>query len=793
MDKTNRRDSFPIFFNDSSSTSTDDIVRVESSDDDTQDRATVSNDRGGHFWQRSLSQPKRQQRAHAEETLQALGVPSAFMEHTLNALPLGKFEKLFRGDPPPLRIIYRPDKTATLSWSNSALSASTLDAIVDVCHALSKASTVLLAETFAEGLLDIAMQAPIPADARAKLLKWCSRFMVSRSVIDLPPQRSLSLMFECKNLFAKGQLPKREYFQILNRLVGVSDAEGYAQLSLKPQVKLITQLINAWADRTTKPADTGWRKRRREELARHVEILHTRALDEKDELSAQRTLVLLQSLHRKGNDAGILGTFKGIVGQAGEWRADTKFRNKGRAVERCLVIIGSDDGDFVAKPVPGGPPLEPKRLLNYLVLSTQSPSRLLSIDMAPYIVYGRQHFKHVFTPDVVCRLWLAHAHINPQERRHILMGILATGGVPLGKAFEDLAKWYADEFNASIAQALIAILGDERAGQHSLVTQISILRAIVEINQIVGLSGPSLKLGSGKSSPNPLPLFCTAFHISDSMAVQLQSMLRIMRNAVDQHQAEAFEHWISISTHGQKLFHDDDRWPPLHAQLTHAMLVHALARGDIEDIYPALMRLARNGLLPGKRVSAHALVARFLAEALADEELDAAKLTTWAELQVHIDRLVLKLFPGDRHEAHMTLGAVHAAMSLATGSDSRCGESEIAEVYKHLFLFEIHAADGGHHAAVHHLESAVDTYISGGKYWGARAAEYAAAAASIETEAAQHIVDFCNSAEHPGFMFDPDRRLIKALRHSLGAIAALPLDEEDIQDRVARLLRYELD
>jgi hypothetical protein len=781
--------SFPGVSNRSSSTSTDEI---DPSHDDTQDSAVVSDERGGHFWQRGPSQTKLLQRARAEEALQALGLPSGFMERTLDALPLGKFDKLLSGDPPPLRIIHHPGKPAALSWSNGALSDSMLDAIVDVCHALFETSTVLLAETFAEPLLDIVLQASIPTEARGRLLKWCSRFMVYRSVMDLPPERSLSLMFECKNLFTERRLPKREYFQMLNRLVGVIDAEGYGQLSLERQIKLITALVKAWTDTTTKPAVTGWRKQRREQLAQHIETLHGRALEQKDERSAQRTLVLMQTLHRTGTESGgIRETFKGILEQAGERRAQTKFRDKGRAVERCLVIIKSDDGDLVAKPVPGEPPLEAKRLLNYLFLSTEAPSRLLWIDMVPYIAYGRQHFKHVFTPAVVCRLWLAHAHSNPQDRSHILKGILSTGGVPLGRAFEDLAKWHAEEFDASIAQALITILGGEQAGQSLLVMQTSILRAIVEISQIVGLSS-SLKLTSVKSSPNPLPPFCATFLISDGMASQLRTMLGIMREAADQEPTHAFERWISLSMHGQQSFRDDDRWPLLHAQLTHAMLVHVLARGDIKNVYEALMRLARNGLLPGKSKSVHALVASFLSEALADEEIDATKLSSWAAFQVRIDRL-LKLSPSERHEAHMTLGAFHAAMSLATGSDSPCGESEIAEVYKHIVLVEIHAADGNLPVAVDHLESAVTIYISGRKHWGARAAKYEAAAASDGSEQAQHILDFCRDPKQPGFMFDPDRRLIKALLHRLNAIAAMPVDDDELRERVRRLRDHELE
>src|SRR5262249_10369778 len=154
---------------------------------------------------------------------------------------LKKFDKLFSGDSPPLRVVFHPDnKRPMLAWWNGALADSTLEALVDVCRALRSASTIHATEVFADVLLDIARQDTLSSTSRGRLLKWCSRFLVHRSTIELSPGHSYSLLCDCKNLLAQKQLPERECHQILNRLVAVNDAEEYKKLSLRDQVKLTT-------------------------------------------------------------------------------------------------------------------------------------------------------------------------------------------------------------------------------------------------------------------------------------------------------------------------------------------------------------------------------------------------------------------------------------------------------------------------------------------------------------------------------------------------------------------------
>ena len=779
----------------SSSTSTQETEENQATTDDTQHPSNVSDDPGtSNFWEG----------ARAQSVLEILGVPSQDIALLLNALPLSAFDKLFSGDPPPLRVTFHPDdKRPMLAWWNGALSDSTLEALVDVCRGLRLARTYHVSEVFADVLLNIARQPDTSSAARGRLLKWCSRLDRYRATIDLSLDHSFALLCDCKQLLAQKQLPEREchelLYRLLYRLVDVGDASEYKKLSPKEQVKLTRTLVNVFLDKANRQTSL-WDQEDWEKLTQHIADLHARARDANDESSAMKALVLLQALQRsagQGKAARILGTFKELVGQVGEQRADKKFRDRGRAIERSIIISNSEDG-LIATPVPGGPPLVPTRLRTYLKASTEGTLRMPARNMVAYLSYGREHFKHVFTPGVICSLWLAHAHINPHKGDQILKWILSTGGVPLGKAFDDLAEWFAQKSEGHFAKQLFQILEGKKAEQLPLVVQISILRAMVGLNHLVDPASNADNLGSGLLRP-----FCEAFLISTMMSDRLQAMLRIMYPATSQGPRDmytmlhprapsaVFGDWIGIARECQTLFHNDDRWPPLHAQLTHAMLAHVLVR-DIKGVYPALLRLARERLLPGIGESMHARVASFLSQALADEEVDEAQLRNWAESQVNVLTLVL-LMPDKRHRAHKTLGAFHAAKSLATGSDSMCEASEIAEVYKYVFLFEIHAADGDHPGAVHHLELAVRTYISGRKHWGDRAAKYAAAAGSSTSQGAQHILEFCSDPEQPGFMFDPDRQLIKVLRRCLKTIRKIHLEDDETQDVVARLLSHELE
>ena len=110
----------------SSSTSTQETEENQATTDDTQHPSNVSDDPGtSNFWEGG----------RAQSVLEVLGVPSEDIAPLLNALPLSAFDKLFSGDPPPLRVTFHPDdKRPMLAWWNGALSDSTLEALVDVCR-----------------------------------------------------------------------------------------------------------------------------------------------------------------------------------------------------------------------------------------------------------------------------------------------------------------------------------------------------------------------------------------------------------------------------------------------------------------------------------------------------------------------------------------------------------------------------------------------------------------------------------------------------------------------------------